>query len=244
MKTARTNFSQVQKNDYKDLLELYSNPDVRKYLGGVISEKEFSKKFKNFLAATSPEIYWVIRDNENGNFIGLTSVSLHHDGTNHEISYELMPDYWEQGYGSEVTKAVVKHAFRKLKLEQLYAETQKKNIASNKLLKRVGMKELKEVERFNETQVIYLLKNKPQYTYIAQCADQTLYTGYTVDLVAREAVHNTGKGAAYTRARLPVQFIYHEVFENKSDALKREYAIKQLTRVQKLELVDSFSLDA
>jgi len=78
---------------------------------------------------------------------------------------------------------------------------------------------------------------KKHYIYIAQCADDSLYTGYTVDLSAREAVHNTGKGAAYTRSRLPIKFVYHEVFEDKSAALKREYAIKQLSRAEKLKLI-------
>lgn len=77
------------------------------------------------------------------------------------------------------------------------------------------------------------------YVYILECADNTLYAGYTTDLDKRIKVHNKGKGAKYTRARLPVKLIYSEIAENKSEALKREYKIKQLTRTQKEELINN-----
>lgn len=75
------------------------------------------------------------------------------------------------------------------------------------------------------------------YTYILECKDSTLYTGYTTDLERRIRVHNDGKGAKYTKIRRPVKLVYHEIFDNKSDALKREYALKQLSRKQKLALI-------
>ena len=75
------------------------------------------------------------------------------------------------------------------------------------------------------------------YTYILECKDQTLYTGYTTDLDRRLKVHNEGKGAKYTKVRRPVKLVYHETFDNKSEALKREYALKQLSRKQKLALI-------
>ena len=75
------------------------------------------------------------------------------------------------------------------------------------------------------------------YTYLAECADRTLYCGYTDDVKNREMVHNSGKGAKYTRSRLPVKIVYCEEFETKSEALKREHAIKKLTRGQKEKLI-------
>ncbi|GGI43332.1 GIY-YIG nuclease family protein [Mammaliicoccus stepanovicii] len=75
------------------------------------------------------------------------------------------------------------------------------------------------------------------YTYILECKDQTLYTGYTTDLERRIKMHNEGKGAKYTKIRRPVKLVYHEVYDNKSDALKREYAMKQLSRAKKLALI-------
>ena len=75
------------------------------------------------------------------------------------------------------------------------------------------------------------------YTYILKCKDGNLYTGWTNDLEQRVAAHNTGKGAKYTKARRPVELVYFEEFETKEQAMKREYAIKQMARKDKLELV-------
>ena len=75
------------------------------------------------------------------------------------------------------------------------------------------------------------------YTYILKCMDGSLYTGWTNDLEQRVAAHNTGKGAKYTKARRPVELVYFEEFETKEQAMKREYAIKQMARKDKLELV-------
>ncbi|UXR69755.1 MULTISPECIES: GIY-YIG nuclease family protein [unclassified Staphylococcus] len=76
------------------------------------------------------------------------------------------------------------------------------------------------------------------YTYMLECADKSIYTGYTTNLTARIQKHNEGKGAKYTKIRRPVSLKYYEIYETKSEALKREYAIKQLTRQQKLALIE------
>lgn len=74
------------------------------------------------------------------------------------------------------------------------------------------------------------------YIYLLKCADDTLYCGYTNDLIARVKTHNDGKGAKYTKGRLPVQLVFYEQFETKSQALKREHKIKKMTRQEKIEL--------
>lgn len=77
------------------------------------------------------------------------------------------------------------------------------------------------------------------YTYIVQCADGTLYAGWTNCLQKRLKAHNEGKaGAKYTRSKRPVKLVYYEGFETKEEAMRREYAIKQLTRKQKLNLME------
>lgn len=73
--------------------------------------------------------------------------------------------------------------------------------------------------------------------YIVECADGTLYTGVATDVAARIAVHNAGKGAKYTRGRLPVRLRYLEVVGDRGAALKREHAIKRLSRAAKLKMV-------
>lgn len=75
------------------------------------------------------------------------------------------------------------------------------------------------------------------YTYILRCKDNTLYTGWTNNLEKRIEMHNSGKGAKYTKARLPVELVYYEQFETKEEAMKREFAIKQMTRKQKDALI-------
>ena len=76
------------------------------------------------------------------------------------------------------------------------------------------------------------------YTYIVECNDKTLYTGYTTDVEARIKTHNSGKGAKYTRSRLPVKLVYFEEYETKSEAMSREFAIKKMTRANKLKLIE------
>lgn len=77
------------------------------------------------------------------------------------------------------------------------------------------------------------------YLYILQCADQTLYTGITVDLIRRVREHNTcGLGAKYTRTRRPVKLVYTKKFKNRSLATKAEIKLKQLSRTEKLRLIN------
>lgn len=76
------------------------------------------------------------------------------------------------------------------------------------------------------------------YVYMLRCRDGSLYTGYTDDPARRLATHNSGKGAKYTRSRLPVVKVYEECFADKSEALRREAAIKRLKKAQKEALVN------
>ena len=75
------------------------------------------------------------------------------------------------------------------------------------------------------------------YLYILRCADGSLYTGITTDVERRLEEHRSGKGAKYTRGRGPLELVYREVCGSHSEALKREYAVKQLVRKDKLEMI-------
>ena len=72
-----------------------------------------------------------------------------------------------------------------------------------------------------------------------ECKDSTLYAGYTNNLDKRIATHNAGKGAKYTKARTPVKCVYYETFESKQEAMRKEYAFKQLKRSEKLNYIRS-----
>lgn len=75
------------------------------------------------------------------------------------------------------------------------------------------------------------------FTYIVECSDHTLYTGWTNDLEKRIQAHNDGKGAKYTKTRRPVRLVYFETFSTKEEAMSREYRIKRLSRKEKEQLI-------
>ena len=75
------------------------------------------------------------------------------------------------------------------------------------------------------------------YTYILKCRDDSLYTGWTNNLEKRLITHNEGKGAKYTKARRPVELVYYEEFQTREEAMKRGYAIKQMSRKEKEALI-------
>lgn len=78
------------------------------------------------------------------------------------------------------------------------------------------------------------------YTYLLECADGTLYCGWTSCLKKRLHLHNEGRGAKYTKSRRPVRLVYYEEFETKQEAMRREAAIKKLSRRDKLILIAAF----
>lgn len=75
------------------------------------------------------------------------------------------------------------------------------------------------------------------FTYILQCADNTLYCGWTNNLAKRLAAHNAGTASKCTRSRRPVELVYFEEFPTKQEAMSREFQIKRLTRAEKLKLI-------
>ena len=77
------------------------------------------------------------------------------------------------------------------------------------------------------------------YVYIVECSDGTLYTGWTNNLDKRIEQHCNGTGAKYTRGRGPVTLVYHEEFNDKRDAMRREYEIKRYSRINKLKLIEN-----
>ncbi|MBB6451864.1 putative endonuclease [Salirhabdus euzebyi] len=75
------------------------------------------------------------------------------------------------------------------------------------------------------------------YTYVLRCKDNSLYTGYTNRLEHRIKMHQEGKGAKYTRGRGPIELVYHEAFDTKTEAMKRENEIKKLSKDEKEALI-------
>lgn len=82
-------------------------------------------------------------------------------------------------------------------------------------------------------------QEEKNYMYLLRCADGTFYCGWTNHLEARVEAHNAGKGAKYTKSRRPVALVYWETFDTKQQAMQREWAVKQLSRAEKLKLIES-----
>jgi putative endonuclease len=81
--------------------------------------------------------------------------------------------------------------------------------------------------------------DKPYCLYLLRCSDNSLYAGICIDLEQRIETHQNGKGAKYTRSRLPVTLVYHEQHRSKGDALRREINVKKWTKKRKEELVSN-----
>lgn len=79
------------------------------------------------------------------------------------------------------------------------------------------------------------------YTYFVRCIDGSLYAGFTNDLQKRVQTHNAGKGAKYTRSRLPVELVYFEEYETEREARSREWHLKRLSHAEKLKLIEERS---
>ena len=89
---------------------------------------------------------------------------------------------------------------------------------------------------------VYIVKrmeqtNKMNYTYLLRCSDGSLYCGWTNQLDQRIRAHNEGKGAKYTRGRRPVRLVYFEEYETKEEAMKREFKIKKMSKIEKETLI-------
>ncbi len=78
------------------------------------------------------------------------------------------------------------------------------------------------------------------YVYLLRCADGSLYCGWTTDPEARLAAHNSGRGAKYTRSRLPVRLAWTEAYEDRHEALSREWHIKQMSHAEKEKLINGY----
>lgn len=110
------------------------------------------------------------------------------------------------------------------------------------------MPDYKECRRWLRENGDHLMARLPEredqgehFVYILRCADGSFYTGYTNNLEKRLAAHNDGSGAKYTRVRTPVELVYYEEYENKTDAMRREALIKQLSKRQKEKLINNIS---
>ncbi len=133
---------------------LESHPDVRKYLGGVKAPERIRGDFANLLATKEEHYFVVYADGEKA---GLVSLGAYHNTGQWEMSYQFLPAFWGKGVARAALTQLLDHA-KNLGLDKVYAETQTKNLASTRLLERLGFKEQERLERFGEIQSVYVIR--------------------------------------------------------------------------------------
>ena len=155
--TSRCRLRKLDASDYANVFRLYNDMDVRKYLGGTVSVAVFAKNFEKMCSSNLRAHHWTVRLSKNCEFVGLFSLDVHHNGIDIEASYQILPNYWGTGIAVEVLEKIIDYGFSELKLQRMLAETQMNNIASRKLLEKIGMKLENVVQRFGAVQGIYAI---------------------------------------------------------------------------------------
>jgi [ribosomal protein S5]-alanine N-acetyltransferase len=158
LQTDRCRLFNLQQTDFDNVSKLYANEAVRKYLGGTIQKELLKEKFIEEIHPKVNKWNWVIKTKDHSQFIGLVSLDPHLDGEHMEVSYQLLPNWWGKGYGTEIVHKIIHYAFNELNLPKILAETQTANISSCKLLEKVGMYLENTVQRFGAEQAIYAIK--------------------------------------------------------------------------------------
>lgn len=155
IETNRCVLLKVQADDYEDVKLLYTNCEVRKFLGGTQDSGSIAASFKGIHNATSDSLYLIAREKNTTDFIGLVSLDAHHDGVSTEISYQFLPIWWGKGYATEIVRELITYGFINLNITEIIAETQSANKASCRVLQKSGMRYRNTVVRFGEKQTIY-----------------------------------------------------------------------------------------
>lgn len=146
----------LRERDRDGLLETYTSPALRRFLGGG-STVEIAIARVNTLLQSLPQSNWAVRDDLDGEFLGLISLTRHHDGVDTEVSYILLPHAQGRGIATVALRAALDHAFSTLRLERIVAETQSANDKSVALLTRLGMRSVKTLVRFDAPQTIFAI---------------------------------------------------------------------------------------
>lgn len=156
--TDRCYLKRLTSDDKEEVIEIYINPETRRFLGGALSVQTAEEKIEYFIKnqeKTNDENRFTVRLKQENTLIGLIYLSPYYDSGFYELSYEFLPEFWGQGYAFEVMKASLNHCRIELGLRKIYAETQTKNARSRNLLEKLGYKLEKEIVRFNENQTVY-----------------------------------------------------------------------------------------
>lgn len=154
--TNRCRMDLLSEKDFPSALPLLTNNEVRRYLGGTITETAALEKLTAWTSAKD-DIYLTVRLICDGTFIGLVSVSPHHDESKKELSYQFLPEFWGKGCAFEVLQAVLAYCRDTLGIREAVSETQTKNIRSCRLLEKLGYRLTEQLIRFGAEQNLYAI---------------------------------------------------------------------------------------
>lgn len=152
--TQRCIIHHLSSADIPDAIQLFTNKQVRKYLGGTLTEQQAKEKLRQW-ANNQDGRYYCIRCRYSNAFIGIVSVTDHHDGKYQELSYQYLPQWWEQGIAKETLHELLQYFKSSFMFADLVAETQAMNERSCKLLEKLGFSLHDTIFRFGAEQRIY-----------------------------------------------------------------------------------------
>ncbi len=142
-------------NDRMGLVALWTNQQVRQFLGGVVPLDKATLIADQIIAEAGASMRWSIKSKTDSLFLGLIGLDQHHDGQDIELSYQLLPEYHSQGFASEAIKLVLGYAKETLGMKRIVAETQIRNQDSCRLLATNGFILERTCVRFDEDQALY-----------------------------------------------------------------------------------------
>lgn len=144
--------------DFGTIVELMVNAEARRFLGGPVAQDVAVERAKAILDPIHDRVWAVsLAESDRDESVGVVTIHPHHDGQDHEISYQFLPSSWGRRIASEAVNSIAVHAFEQLGFDRLVAETQCANRSSRSLLARIGAVPMRRVVRFGAVQIIYAL---------------------------------------------------------------------------------------
>ena len=157
LQTERLELAKASWHDAPFVFRLIGNEKVRQHLGGVVALRKRPSVIRSYLNVGLDEFLWIARIRKSTSPVGLISVTKHKDGREFELSYQFHPNAWGRGYAFEAASATLHFVREQRGLKRLIAETQVANVASCRLLERLGMSEQQRLLRYGEWQAIYMI---------------------------------------------------------------------------------------
>lgn len=156
LKTERCTISELEIVDFGESVRLFTDKQVRQFLGGALTQEAALEKLNSQIYSKTG-LYLSVRISESGAFVGIISITDHHDKEFMELSYQFLPEFWGKGIAEESVRATLVFLKRNSAIKDLIAETQIGNIRSCRLLEKLGFGFEKNIIRFGEKQSIYKL---------------------------------------------------------------------------------------